>query len=109
MPPICDRFKLPANLNGDIIILQWHYVTGNSCVDVGYDKYNFPSGWGNSNLSTCPQPISLTGEGAPEQVRAKVSILDGFLSSSMILERIGGMLRGSYFQHNLGIILMHMW
>mmetsp|Transcript_3313 Transcript_3313/g.7203 ORF Transcript_3313/g.7203 Transcript_3313/m.7203 type:complete len:518 (+) Transcript_3313:241-1794(+) len=59
------RYKLPSDLNGAIVLLQWHYVTGNSCVDVGYNEYDFP--WSTPNLSTCSQPLDQCGNGIPEQ------------------------------------------
>ena len=34
------KFELPTGLSGDLVLLQWHYVTANSCVHVGYDTYN---------------------------------------------------------------------
>ncbi|KAL3798617.1 hypothetical protein ACHAWO_014026 [Cyclotella atomus] len=29
------KYRLPAGLSGDLVLIQWHYVTGNSCKDVG--------------------------------------------------------------------------
>mmetsp|Transcript_51723 Transcript_51723/g.155239 ORF Transcript_51723/g.155239 Transcript_51723/m.155239 type:complete len:166 (-) Transcript_51723:6-503(-) len=55
------EFKLPDGLHGDKVLLQWHYITGNSCEDTGYE--NNP--W-RSDRSVCSQPLSLT---TPEQVR----------------------------------------
>ena len=49
--------------------MQWHYVTANSCKDVGYDNYDFPYSWKPSNGISCPNPLSTDGSGAPEQVR----------------------------------------
>mmetsp|Transcript_51720 Transcript_51720/g.155230 ORF Transcript_51720/g.155230 Transcript_51720/m.155230 type:complete len:383 (-) Transcript_51720:162-1310(-) len=53
------EFKLPDGLHGDKVLLQWHYITGNSCEDTGYE--NNP--W-RSDRSVCSQPLSLT---TPEQ------------------------------------------
>ena len=71
------KYKLPAGLAGDLVLLQWHYVTANSCIPEGYYKYNWPSGtyWSGANplnMATCG-PLPLDGEwigknGAPEQV-----------------------------------------
>jgi len=32
-------FRLPMGLHGDLVLLQWHYLTANSCNHVGYDDY----------------------------------------------------------------------
>lgn len=62
------RFKLPPGLVGDMVVLQWHWVTGNSCESAGYDTYSWPPGWEpSSNMAPCPATLSDTGIGAPEQ------------------------------------------
>jgi hypothetical protein len=61
------RFQLPAGLSGDLVLLQWHYITANSCLPPGYDRYNFPQGWHPGNLPVCG-PLSSDGSGFPEQV-----------------------------------------
>ena len=43
------RFKLPEGLHGYpdndyLMLLQWHWVTGNICRSEGYDDYDFPAG-----------------------------------------------------------------
>lgn len=60
-------FRLPAGLSGDLVLIQWHYVTGNSCKDVGYDTYDWPDGFYPGNLPTCSQPLPEDGRGVPEQ------------------------------------------
>eukprot|EP00986_Skeletonema_menzelii_P006814 scaffold2585_cov147-Skeletonema_menzelii.AAC.1 len=62
------RFKLPAGLSGELVLLQWHYITGNSCLaDEGYLNYNFPAGFEpNSQLGVC-ESIPPDGRGVPEQ------------------------------------------
>jgi len=62
-------FKLPPGLTGKYILLQWVYVTGNSCNDIGYNDYNWPAHWGSqAGLSQCPQPLPSTGDPPlPEQ------------------------------------------
>lgn len=40
--------KLPSNLSGSIVLIQWRYTTGNSCKSVGYDQYPFP--WSGTPL-----------------------------------------------------------
>jgi hypothetical protein len=60
------RLKLPDNLAGDLVLLQWHYFTANSCTYPGYDTYAFPADWGNMQSGTeiC-KTISPDGNGAP--------------------------------------------
>lgn len=65
------KFQLPAGLSGDLVLLQWHYVTANSCIPTGYNDYNWPTGsyWPGANpqnLPTCG-PLPPDGNGAPEQ------------------------------------------
>eukprot|EP00565_Helicotheca_tamesis_P009066 CAMPEP_0185725884 /NCGR_PEP_ID=MMETSP1171-20130828/2013_1 /TAXON_ID=374046 /ORGANISM="Helicotheca tamensis, Strain CCMP826" /LENGTH=807 /DNA_ID=CAMNT_0028394107 /DNA_START=1 /DNA_END=2420 /DNA_ORIENTATION=+ len=59
------KFRLPAGLNGDLVLIQWHYVTGNTCFDVGYDDYfgtGGPSPFTVSNLNDCSQPLNMCGD-----------------------------------------------
>lgn len=60
------RMKLPNELYGDLVLLQWHYLTANSCTYDGYNQYNFPAVWGsvNSGLGLCG-PLSDVGHGLP--------------------------------------------
>ena len=61
------KYRLPSNLSGDIVLIQWHYVTANSCLPKGYDKYSFPEGFDpGNNLGTCG-PLPPDGNGVPEQ------------------------------------------
>ncbi|KAK1734442.1 lytic polysaccharide monooxygenase [Skeletonema marinoi] len=62
------RFKLPEGLSGELVLLQWHYLTGNSCMaDEGYLNYNFPAGFEpNLQLGVC-NSIPSDGRGVPEQ------------------------------------------
>jgi hypothetical protein len=62
------KYQLPNGLSGDLILLQWHYVTANSCTHVGYDQYNWPIGFHPGNVPTCG-PLPPDGNGVPEQVR----------------------------------------
>jgi len=63
-------FKLPKGLRGDFVLLQWHYLTANSCNPEGYDDYDWPKGkkttWYNKQLPVCKN-ISKDGSGTPEQ------------------------------------------
>jgi Chitin recognition protein/Lytic polysaccharide mono-oxygenase, cellulose-degrading len=42
------KVKLPSNLSGSIVLIQWRYTTGNSCKSAGYDQYPFP--WSGTPL-----------------------------------------------------------
>ena len=59
------QYRLPPALSGDLVLIQWYYVTANSCMDAGYDSYDFPVGW-YPGTSTCPS-IPPDGRGLPEQ------------------------------------------
>jgi hypothetical protein len=37
------RLKLPDSLSGDLVLLQWHYLTANSCIFPDYSSYPFPA------------------------------------------------------------------
>jgi len=75
------RFKLPDGLTGNLVLLQWHWVTGNSCRSAGYDDYPFPAGWAPSNMGPCPadEDLDPIGVGQPEQFWncMEVKITDG--------------------------------
>jgi hypothetical protein len=38
--------KLPDNVSGNFVLLQWHYISANSCTPIGYSNYPFPTNWG---------------------------------------------------------------
>ena len=60
------KFQLPQGLSGDLVLLQWHYITGNSCLPPGYNTYNWPAGWNPGNLATCVEiPTSSNGPPPP--------------------------------------------
>lgn len=73
------RYKLPDNLIGELVLIQWHYVTANSCLPKGYDTYNWPTGWYPGSLGTCGDPLPADGNGTPEQFWncAEVKITSG--------------------------------
>lgn len=65
------KFQLPADLVGDLVILQWRYVTANSCWHEGYRDYEPIPGFFDPKdemLSDCG-PLPPDGNGVPEQVR----------------------------------------
>jgi hypothetical protein len=39
------RMKLPDNVSGNFVLLQWRYITANSCTPIGYSNYPFPLDW----------------------------------------------------------------
>ena len=41
--PFKMRYRLPRGVSGDRCVLQWHYVTGNSCSSEDYADYAWPS------------------------------------------------------------------
>lgn len=61
------RYRLPAGLEGDLVLLQWYYVTANSCHVEGYEEYPFPDGW-DPDIHACPAgSLPPDGRGVPEQ------------------------------------------
>lgn len=86
-------FKLPDGVYGDEVLIQWRYITANSCLPEGYtDYFNWaisnpdynvvPSDWKGGNMQACdkyPQDGSKPDGGAPEQFWncMEVSIISG--------------------------------
>jgi len=64
--PFHHLFKLPNGLRGDLVLLQWYYLTANSCVAEGYNTYAWPEGFYPGDLPVC-QSIPPDGRGVPEQ------------------------------------------
>mmetsp|Transcript_2782 Transcript_2782/g.4157 ORF Transcript_2782/g.4157 Transcript_2782/m.4157 type:complete len:483 (-) Transcript_2782:24-1472(-) len=74
--------QLPASAVGDLVLLQWHYLTANSCIFEGYHDYEFPAYWGGMGYDLagyCSIPLPPDGRGVPEQFWncAEMSIIDG--------------------------------
>ena len=63
------RYQLPSNLEGELVIIQWYYLTANSCNPEGYSDYNFaPLGIPGNSLGQCDYPLPSNGvPGKPEQ------------------------------------------
>ena len=63
------RLKLPDNLSGDLVLLQWHYLTANSCTYPGYANYPFPNAWNmvQTGVGICDN-ISSDGNGLPGMI-----------------------------------------
>jgi hypothetical protein len=63
------RYKLPAELTGELVLIQWYYITANTCTDEGYDKYPWPTGFGvDAGVPLCPLPMTGDGSEMPERV-----------------------------------------
>eukprot|EP00804_Cyclotella_cryptica_P014807 CCRYP_015026-RF/>CCRYP_015026-RF protein AED:0.11 eAED:0.11 QI:481/0.94/0.95/1/0.78/0.75/20/1173/1223 len=62
------KMRLPSNVYGDLVLLQWYYLTANSCIHDGYAEYNWPEGWRDDSMSAslCGD-ISPDGDWGPEQ------------------------------------------
>ena len=60
------KMRLPPDLYGDIVLLQWYYLTANSCVHDGYEQYDWPDGWEVPSADICGT-VSKDGVGVPEQ------------------------------------------
>jgi len=61
------KYRLPSNLVGEYVLIQWHYITANSCLPEGYNNYQFPPNFNPGSLRTCSYPLPADGNGAPEQ------------------------------------------
>jgi len=65
------KFQLPPGLAGNVVLLQWYYITANSCKHEGYAEYPFPEEWGSDvalypGLPDCGE-VPSDGNGVPEQ------------------------------------------
>jgi len=68
------RFRLPEGLSGELVLLQWHYITANSCMaDEGYLNYSFPAGFEPKYEVGVCNSIPSDGRGVPEQVSRLVN------------------------------------
>jgi len=66
------KFKLPKGVSGSKVLLQYHYITANSCNPPGYLNYPWPkkNWWQGPYLGNCQLPYPRDGQrpgGAPEQ------------------------------------------
>jgi hypothetical protein len=39
------KLQLPDNVVGNTVLLQWWWISANSCSPTGYDKHSFPAAW----------------------------------------------------------------
>ena len=61
------KVRLPSDVSGNLVLIQWQYITANSCFSQGYNDYPFPdASWWNSAVGVC-QTIPADGVGTPEQ------------------------------------------
>lgn len=79
--------QLPDTVVGDLVLLQWRYLTANSCIFEGYRDYEFPANWremGYNLASYCSIPLPPDGRGVPEQFWncAEMSIMNGPVAPS---------------------------
>ena len=98
------RVKLPDNLSGDLVLLQWHYLTANSCKYPGYTTYPFPQDWGDMQdfLGICTN-IPADGNGTPGTCCCDTS----FSSCRLLTRGHLTQLRGVFVDHgqsNFGIV-----
>jgi Lytic polysaccharide mono-oxygenase, cellulose-degrading len=93
------RFKLPNDLSGELVLLQWHYYTANSCTYPGYSSYLFPSSWGpmQDNLSLCTN-IPPDGNGVPGTWHLMICVFYSFNNFQPLLNFLN-------LQNNFGIAL----
>lgn len=52
------EYKIPETLHGTTVLLQWRYITANSCSPPGYDAY-----FGGANSRNAPLPDSFWSPG----------------------------------------------
>ncbi|KAL7530181.1 hypothetical protein ACHAXR_003348, partial [Thalassiosira sp. AJA248-18] len=106
------KMKLPQGVTGDLVLIQWYYVAGNSgCVHDGYNEYAWPENWIHNmdedeensvweskvsvgmGLKSCEEGgvIPPDGEGTPEQFWncAEVSIVPQSESSTLPSQNTG--------------------
>lgn len=79
--------QLPPDVSGELVLLQWYYVSGNSgCSHAGYDEYPWPDNWMEDTnedgeisaietkysvgvgLKPCEEVLSEDGNGVPVSV-----------------------------------------
>ena len=64
------QMNLPCGLTGDLVLLQWYFVTAQDCYHEGYLEYDFPPEWGDvfeEKINECPNPLPADGNGLPLQ------------------------------------------
>jgi len=63
------QFKIPEAIQGDLVLVQWHYLNANACTHDGYEEYSFPSDWPDQGYSSIPKYTNVPedGDGDPDQ------------------------------------------
>ncbi len=64
------QMNLPCGMTGDLVLLQWYFVTAQDCYHEGYLDYDFPASWGDvfeEKIEKCPSPLPPSGDGLPLQ------------------------------------------
>jgi len=61
------EYELPQGIYGDQVLLQWKYITANSCSPPGYSEYfsnnpTLPSSYWTPGLSKCTPPYPNSGD-----------------------------------------------
>lgn len=56
------KFQLPIGMVGDFVLLQWHYVTANSCKPPGYDDLDNPNTFGHHQDACVPEGTADNAE-----------------------------------------------
>ncbi|KAL7533809.1 hypothetical protein ACHAXR_005453 [Thalassiosira sp. AJA248-18] len=78
------KMRLPPELYGDLVLIQWYYLTANSCIHEGYEEYDWPWDYGWNTGAMTPTPcgkLSRDGSGAPERF---------WNCAEVMIERSGG-------------------
>jgi len=82
------KYRLPDDLRGDLVLIQWYYITANSCKPEGYDTYDWPEGFFPGNVPVC-DVIPPDGRGVPEQfwncAEVDIRIANGCSSSPPVV------------------------
>ena len=66
------KLQLPMGVAGEVVLLQWYYLTANSCKHDGYEQYPWPQSWEmddptlDNSLPDCGE-LPEDGNGYPEQ------------------------------------------
>ena len=55
------KMRLPSDLYGDLVLIQWYYLTANSCYHKGYQEYDWPDGWNGATSSMPCGEVSSDG------------------------------------------------
>ncbi|KAL7527162.1 hypothetical protein ACHAWF_002061 [Thalassiosira exigua] len=83
------KMRLPPNVYGDLVLIQWYYLTANSCYHEGYKRYSWPPSWNiDPTSSSLCGDVSSDGSGVPEQVRILLLFSTTFFTADSNTQRI---------------------